>query len=293
MKKGCPLHKRSGSIYKIGPAESFLKILYLILFMILLPALSFGESINSKKTRGVESYNENKYDEALKNFTDALVEDPKNANLKYNLANTYYNLQNYQDAAQSYLDSTAATDDRELKEKSYYNLGNISYKQGLLEDAIEYYKKALELAPDDQDAKFNLEFVKKELKKREQQNQDQQQSKEGKEKQEQEKDSQEEQKQDKQSQEQQQGKEEGKEKGEQEEQKKAGSQEEQKNKEQESGASQQAGKEGDQSQAMQKGREMTEEETEMWLDALKENRSQFMKKQMEHQERGEYSGKDW
>jgi tetratricopeptide (TPR) repeat protein len=47
-----------------------------------------------------------------------------------------------------------------------YNLGNSAYRQGRLEEAVELYKRALELDPDDRDAKFNLEFVRDEIRRR-------------------------------------------------------------------------------------------------------------------------------
>ncbi len=41
----------------------------------------------------------------------------------------------------------------------YYNLGNAYFKQNKITDAIYYYEKALKLAPDDKDIKYNLEFA--------------------------------------------------------------------------------------------------------------------------------------
>jgi Ca-activated chloride channel family protein len=50
-----------------------------------------------------------------------------------------------------------------------FNLGNAAYRQGKLEEAIEHYKKALELTPEDQAAKENLAFVQKQLQQQRQQ----------------------------------------------------------------------------------------------------------------------------
>jgi len=72
---------------------------------------------------------------------------------------------------------------------SAYNQGNALAQSGQLEHAIKAYEKALNLNPDDNDAKYNKELVEKELDKQKQQNkqddkqqqskQDSQQGKEG------------------------------------------------------------------------------------------------------------------
>jgi tetratricopeptide (TPR) repeat protein len=48
--------------------------------------------------------------------------------------------------------------------KGYYNSGNVLYREGKWEEAIGAYKKALELNPNDEDAKYNLEFVRQKIK---------------------------------------------------------------------------------------------------------------------------------
>ena len=53
-----------------------------------------------------------------------------------------------------------------LEAQALYNLGNAMYRQGKLEEAVEYYKKTLELDPEDEDARKNLEFVREEIKRR-------------------------------------------------------------------------------------------------------------------------------
>ncbi|HNP65304.1 MAG TPA: VWA domain-containing protein [Woeseiaceae bacterium] len=54
--------------------------------------------------------------------------------------------------------------------RNLYNLGNAMAYQGKLDAAIDAYEKTLELNPDDDDAKYNLEFI-KDLKKQQEQDQ--------------------------------------------------------------------------------------------------------------------------
>ena len=128
--------------------------------------LSYGDSLYSKIEKGSALYDGKKYDEAVKSFIDAQIESPENPKLKYNVANTHYKMRNYEEAVKNYQDVAATAQDIQLEEKSIYNIGNCMYRQGRLEEAVEYYKKALELDPNDQEAKYNLEFVREEIKKR-------------------------------------------------------------------------------------------------------------------------------
>ena len=61
---------------------------------------------------------------------------------------------------------TATNGQPDLVQKSYYNLGNVAYRQGKLPEAVSYYEKAIDIDAKDADAKYNLEFVRKEIKRR-------------------------------------------------------------------------------------------------------------------------------
>ncbi len=135
-------------------------------------AIAFGTSeagadTLSKKIRTAESlYNSKKYDEALQQFLDAQVELPNDPALRFNVGNTYYKMNNYQEAEKAFSACTALHVDPALQQKAFYNLGNCAYKQGKLEAAVAYFQKAVELDPQDTDAKANLEFVRQEIRKR-------------------------------------------------------------------------------------------------------------------------------
>lgn len=120
---------------------------------------------DSQRKIGEEDYQNKKYNKALKSFLEAQVKEPKDLELKYNTGNSYYKMKEY-DKAFKLFESTAKKGDKDLSAKSYYNLGNTAYKMGRLKDSVEYYKKTLEINPDDKDAKYNLDFVRKEIKRR-------------------------------------------------------------------------------------------------------------------------------
>jgi len=133
-----------------------------------------------------EAYQEGVYDQALQGFVDQQITNPEDPAVQFNLASTQYQMKNYEEA-QKIFSSLAMSAEPKLREQALYNLGNCAYRQGRLQEAVELYKAALEIDHEDQDAKFNLEFVRDEIRRRheeaqkrkdqqqQQQNQDQQQ----------------------------------------------------------------------------------------------------------------------
>ncbi len=122
-----------------------------------------GPSVAGPMDQGLLHYENGQYEKALKHFIDAQLEDPDNPRILYNIGNAYYRLEEYQKAADSF-QSAAKAEQALLKQKSLYNLGNARFRQGSYEKALESYQQALAIAPDDPQAKENIEFVKKVIK---------------------------------------------------------------------------------------------------------------------------------
>ena len=269
---------------------------------------------------GNELYQAGKFDEALKTYVDGQIEHADDPNLKYNIASSHYKTKNYEEAVKGYLDVAATAKDVKLQEKSLYGSGNALFRQGKLEEAIEYYKKALELDPNDHDAKHNLEFTREELKRRineaketekkqQQQNQEQKQQEQNQQKdqqnnqgQQQDQNKQQEEKQPQPQQPQQeQKKEEQKEATQQEQKEQQARADEQKPEDQQqtqaqSGAPEdKPGEKSEESQVLpQKARPMSKEEADQWLNSIEENRDKFAKKKARESVSGQYRPeKDW
>ena len=253
--------------------KSYCKLWYSFLILgltLVITDFACGESLYSAIEKGGTLYEDKKYDEAIKSFIDAQIESPENPKLKYNVANAHYKMKNYEEAAKNYQDVAATAQDIQLEEKSIYNIGNCMYRQGKLEEAVEYYKKALELDPNDQDAKYNLEFVREEIKRRINQ------SKQRKEQQKQK---------------------ESKEREDKKEQKAEGQQQQPKKEQQEKQPKQQQSpKEEKQKMAekqMGKTKPMTPEEAERWLRSLKEDKKKHRERAREKVAGSLRPEKDW
>ncbi len=123
---------------------------------------------------GRAAYEAGAYEAALRHFSERQVADPKNPALMLNIGSVHYRTEDYDGAENSF---TAAREraKESLQAQALYNLGNVAYRQGRLQEAVERFQKALEIDPDDEDAKFNLEFVREEIERRQEAAQQQQQ----------------------------------------------------------------------------------------------------------------------
>jgi Ca-activated chloride channel homolog len=103
---------------------------------------------------------------------------------RYNAGVTAYRSNDFAQAATAFENATASRD-RMVQERATYNLGNTAYRLGqaqpqqaeqLWQRAIKSYESVLALDPNDADAKYNRDFVKKKLEELKQQQQQQQQN---------------------------------------------------------------------------------------------------------------------
>lgn len=120
-------------------------------------------SVHSKVKEGNKLFAEGKFDEALNRYQDALLSDPESPLIHYNIGNTLYKKKKYEEAIRSF-QKVIGTENVTLEANSYYNMGNCLYRLGKLPESILAYQQALKLNPNDMDAKYNLEYVRRKLK---------------------------------------------------------------------------------------------------------------------------------
>ena len=127
-----------------------------------------------------DAYQAGAFDQALQGFVDEQIEHPEDPMAALNVGSAHYGMRNYPEADRSF-SMAALSAEPGVRQQAMYNLGNSAFRQGRLQEAVELYKKAVELDPEDIDAKFNLEYVRDEIRRRHeeaQNRQDQQQQKE-------------------------------------------------------------------------------------------------------------------
>jgi tetratricopeptide (TPR) repeat protein len=225
---------------------------------------------------GNDAFDDGQYDEAMARYQVGEAEAPESPQLYYNIANLMYEMGKYEEALDHY-SGALESEDAQLHARANYNMGNTYFRMGDYAEAINSYTKAIELTPDDLDAKLNLELSRKMLKeqmKPENQEQQDQENKEEQEKQEKE-DQDKQDKQDKQDQREQQDQDQ-----EQEEQ--------QQNQDQQQDSTDQQ-----QQQQQQPEKQISKEDAERILNALKDDEQEIQKKIKRQVSVGNYTGNDW
>lgn len=148
------------------------------------PSQSYKAERNAIR-RGNKYYKDKKYHEALEQYNKALEVNSGSVRGRFNYAMTLLNLQSDDNkgtakdpraAAAQILQSLvndAKQYDREVAERIFYALGNMSFNDQQYDPAIEMYKAALRIDPQDIQARENLRLA--QLKKQEQENKQDQQ----------------------------------------------------------------------------------------------------------------------
>ena len=126
--------------------------------------------------KGNRLYEEQRMEEAQREYREALQVDSLSSIAKFNLGDTHYAMGDFEAAEESF--RRVAEQGKGLtpeeQAKVYYNLGNAQFQQQKLQEALESYKSSLKLNPNDLEAKFNYAYTKAMLEN--QQNQDQNQN---------------------------------------------------------------------------------------------------------------------
>ncbi len=213
----------------------------------------------------------------------------------YNEGNADYRKQQFDEAAKAY-QQTLVTQDKNLQQRAFYNLGNACFRQAdpketadpkraeeLFKQAVSCYDDALALNPKDKDAAFNKKLVTVRLQKLQQQQRQQQQQKQQNQQQ-------------KQNQQQQAQAGQQQQKQDQQQQQKAGEQQQQQQKQQQQpkpdDQPQPEKKPGDNDRPDQQ-REMSEQDAKRLLDTLRDEEKQWKERKPEHKPGEHEPEKNW
>ena len=109
--------------------------------------------------KGLDYYQNQEYEEAKNYYENIIIKKSENVEAHFGSGASSYQKGDWEVAKQSFQESLKSSDDN-LRSKAYYNLGNTFYKDNKAEEAISFYRKALELNPNDREARFNYEYLK-------------------------------------------------------------------------------------------------------------------------------------
>jgi Ca-activated chloride channel homolog len=118
------------------------------------------------------AYAGGKFEDSLNGFLNIEVERPHDPRVQQDIGSTYYKLGRHDEAEKAFTRAMPNADKKRQAEL-LYDLGNNAFRQGRLDEAVQRYLKSLELDSKDLDAKYNLEFVRQEIERRQKQQQEQ------------------------------------------------------------------------------------------------------------------------
>jgi len=129
----------------------------------LLLAIGLGVSapasadVGSLMRRGLALERKGKHEQAVQAYQEALVLEPDNVRIHYDIGRARYEMKQHPEAAEHF-QLGLLSKSRAMRANSLYNLGNCQYRQNRLDEAIAMYTQALLQRPGDVRAKQNLEY---------------------------------------------------------------------------------------------------------------------------------------
>lgn len=169
----------------------FITFIAYSIFVVLLASTALASQETQVKQAN-DLFKKQQWDDAIDHYLNALEESSKDADIvQYDLGSAFYKKGDFDQSIEHYQKSISDKN-KVLSANAYFNLGNALYKKGhslekskiddaisSLQKSLENYQQTLNLTPKDEDAKYNYDFVEKELerlkkKKQEQQKRDQQ-----------------------------------------------------------------------------------------------------------------------
>lgn len=140
----------------------------------IIPLIFAAAALARPINEGNELFRKGDFQSALKKYEEARKDEPANPLVFYNIGTCQYRLGDYE-AAQKELESAVRMPDSALASKAAFNLANTFYRIGekssepseriaKWREAVGYLKKAIDLDPNFENAKRNVEIVQRKLK---------------------------------------------------------------------------------------------------------------------------------
>jgi Ca-activated chloride channel homolog len=146
-------------VRKVERGKTIMKKYFLLIAVIFGVHISYAQGLRSLNNSGVDLYEQKKFTDAEVNFKKTLEKNPQLFQGHFNLGDAYYKQGRYDEAIQSYKNSLQFTEDKNKQAQAYHNMGNSFLKQQKYPESIEAYKNALKDRPNDLDTKYNLSYA--------------------------------------------------------------------------------------------------------------------------------------
>jgi len=134
-----------------------------------------AQSMESYIRNGNSNFKRDNFNVAA-DFYKKSLDKKYNDKAQFNLGDAYYQQKNFKEAARSFSSVADRNVTPKMEADAYYNLGNTMMEQQKYEEAFNAFKKSVKLNPNDEDARYNLEYARQKMIKQQQQQQQQQQN---------------------------------------------------------------------------------------------------------------------
>lgn len=180
------LKRNNHTLYSLCRDDMQVLTLFRIFFSAIVFIFATGRSLVAQYApqyiyEGNKSFHKKDMQKAINKYTEALKIQPNNPKALYNLGNALYkealtlkfsnqaaiNINNKDSianlmlgrAADLYTTASQLYKHKDTLQRVYHNLGNAYLFQHKYNEAIDAYKKALKLNPNDEDTRYNLAFA--------------------------------------------------------------------------------------------------------------------------------------
>lgn len=148
------------------------KIKLIIILTLLTIQTAWADSARTSVRQGNKLYHQGSFNEAIKQYDQALIDQPQVLEPKFNKANCYFQLDDLAQAIDLYNEVAAESKDMKLVARAKYNLGNCYFKQGSkqrdsdlqkalehLQASIVHWRGVLDIEPENENAAKNIEVA--------------------------------------------------------------------------------------------------------------------------------------
>ena len=161
-----------------------MKAIFIIGFL-LSTGVSFSQEWRDSLELARREYKNENYEKALKYYKSAQKKAPEDVNLSDEIGQSAYKSGDYETAEKVFQQNSANKRSNKNRAKNIHNIGNARMRAKNYEGAVEAYKDALRLNPEDEKTRYNLSEATRKLKKKKkeeeksQKNQDEKKKKKG------------------------------------------------------------------------------------------------------------------
>ena len=191
----CVFDRRSPLLKRLTLFGSKKKVATMLLLLVAMTASA--QTDRQYIREGNKQFRVGQYDKAEVSYRKAVEKNPKNPQAAYNLGNALMAQKKDSAAVQQFEQATRIETNPLRKAAAYHNMGVICQTHKMYGEAIEAYKNALRLNPNDNETRYNLVLCQRQKKKQDQNQQQNQNNKDNQKKDDQKKDDQKDQNKDK------------------------------------------------------------------------------------------------